>query len=277
MDDCGIKPLYSPQIMRRIYIHQQEGWPQFTWDIATISYMLAKTRYKQGRLLGQMESLGFSLQSEAALQTLTLDVVKSSEIEGELLPAEQVRSSIARKLGMDIAGLVASDRKVEGTVEMMLDATLNFKSSLNRERLFGWHACLFPGGRSGMHTIEVGAWRTNAPDDPMQVISGAMGKQRIHFEAPAASLLEKEMQRFIKWFNEVNDMDDVLKSAVAHLWFVTVHPFDDGNGRIARALTDLQLCRADRNAQRFYSMSTQIRKERQAYYNILEKTTLLTG
>ncbi|CAN5647446.1 Fic family protein [soil metagenome] len=258
--------------MRRIYIHQQENWPQFEWDNARLATMLAEVRHQQGRLLGRMESLGFGLQAEAALQTLTLDVLKSSEIEGEILPADQVRSSIARKLGMDIAGLVASDRNVDGVVEMMLDATWHYPDPLTNDRLFGWHSALFPGGRGGMHNIVVGTWRNNTKDDPMQVVSGAMGKEVVHFEAPEAGLLTTEMEKFTSWFNGRHQLDAVIKAAVAHFWFVTIHPFDDGNGRIARAITDMQLCRADASAQRFYSMSAQIRKDRTAYYNILEKT-----
>jgi Fic family protein len=208
-----------------------------------------------------MEALGFQLKAEANLQTLTLDVLKSSEIEGELLDADQVRSSIARRLGMDIAGLVPSDRHVDGVVEMLLDATQQYQQPLTADRLFGWHSALFPSGRSGMRTA-----------DPMQVVSGAMGKEKIHFEAPDADRLEEEMRQFINWFNEDIYMDPIIKAAIAHLWFVTVHPFDDGNGRIARAITDMQLSCADESAQRFYSMSAQIRKERKEYYEILEST-----
>ena len=223
-------------------------------------------------MLGRMESLGFGLQAEANLQILTLDVLKSSEIEGELLDADQVRSSIARRLGMDVAGLVTADRYVDGVVEMMLDATLHYQQSLSAERLYGWHAALFPTGRSGVHKIMVGAWRNNKMEDPMQVVSGAIGKENVHFQAPDADRLVDEMNGFMNWFNKNAGMDKVLKAAVAHLWFITIHPFDDGNGRIARAIIDMQLCRADETAQRFYSMSAQIRKERSAYYDILEST-----
>jgi Fic family protein len=219
-----------------------------------------------------MEALGFELQAEAALQTLTLDVLKSSEIEGELLDREQIRSSIARRLGMDVAGLVPSDRNVDGIVEMMLDATGNYKSALTRERLFGWHASLFPAGRSGMRKIRVGAWRDNPDDDPMRVVSGAMGREKIHFEAPRAGVLQREMKKFLAWFNGEKKLDPVLKAAVAHLWFVTLHPFEDGNGRIARAITDMQLAVSDGTPKRFYSMSAQIRKERGDYYRVLETT-----
>jgi Fic family protein len=233
--------------------------------------LLGQVRNAQGRLTGRMESLGFSLRSEAVLQTLTLDVLKSSEIEGEILEPAQVRSSIARRLGMDIAGLVSSDRNVDGVVEMMLDATQQFNKLLTKDRLFGWHACLFPGGRSGMQKIVVGAWRDDK-HGPMQVVSGTIGHERVHYQAPDASRLNIEMKNFIVWFNRVEGIDPVLKAAISHLWFVSIHPFEDGNGRIARAITDMQLARADGDAQRFYSMSVQIRQERNAYYNVLEKT-----
>ena len=255
-----------------VFIYQLPGWPSFKWNTEKIGMLLTEVRHQQGKLLGRMERLGFALQSEATLQTLTLDVLKSSEIEGELLDADQVRSSIARRLGIDIAGMVTTDRHVEGVVEMMLDATQHFEKLLTEERLFGWHAALFPTGRSGIHKIVVGAWRDNLPHDPMQVVSGPMGKETIHYEAPAAELLPDEMNRFLQWFNETINMDPVLKAAIAHLWLVTIHPFDDGNGRIARAVADMQLARADGTSQRFYSMSAQIRKERNSYYTILEKT-----
>ncbi|HEY8917816.1 MAG TPA: Fic family protein [Chitinophaga sp.] len=255
-----------------MYIHQLKEWPDFQWDSEQISTLLAEVRYRQGRLLGHMESLGFRLKEEATLQTLTMDVLKSSEIEGEILNPDQVRSSIARRLGMDVAGLVPSDRNVEGVVEMMLDATQQYTMPLTDERLFGWHASLFPTGRSGMHKIVVGAWRDNAKNDPMQVVSGAMGRTKVHFQAPDADILDKEMSQFLDWFNTEEKLDPVLKAAIAHLWFVTIHPFDDGNGRITRAITDMQLSRADGSRQRFYSMSAQIRIERNNYYNILERT-----
>ncbi len=255
-----------------IYIHQLPHWPRFIWNQEQVSPLLAEIRSRQGRLLGRMEALGFKLQSEANLQTLMLDVLKSSEIEGELLDAEQVRSSIARRLGMDIAGLVPADRHVDGVVEMMLNATQQYRQPLSAERLYGWHAALFPTGYSGMHKITVAAWRNNKNDAPMQVISGAMGKEKVHFEAPDAARLPEEMQQLISWFNEDVQMDPVIKAAIAHLWLVTIHPFDDGNGRMARAIADMQLARADATAQRFYSMSAQIRKERNNYYDILEAT-----
>jgi len=254
------------------YIHQYQEWPNFSWDLSKIAPQLAEVRHHQGRLLGRMEGIGFNLQVEANLHTLTLDVLKSSEIEGEILDAAQVRSSIARRLGMDIVGLIPADRHVEGIVEKMLDATQNYKALLTDERLFNWHAAMFPAGRIGMHKIVVGDYRDNSREDTMQVISGPMGKEKVHFQAPDSELLAGEMSKLIRWFNEANDIDPVLKAAIAHLWFVTIHPFDDGNGRIARAITDMQLSRADNSAQRFYSMSSQIRTERKEYSDILEKT-----
>lgn len=218
-----------------------------------------------------MEALGFPLRSEAVLQTLTLDVLKSSEIEGEILDPKKVRSSIARRLGMDIGGLVPSDRHVDGVVEMMLDATQNFDKPLTRDRLFGWHASLFPAGRSGMYKITVGAWRKDSHGS-MGVVSGPTGRERVHFEAPEADRLKDEMKDFLSWFNGPMDLDPVLKAGIAHLWFVTIHPFEDGNGRIARAIADMQLARADGSRERFYSMSVQIHQERNAYYDVLEKT-----
>ena len=229
----------------------------------------------QGRLIGQMEALGFGVREEAVLRTLTDDVIKSSEIEGEVLDADQVRSSVARRLGMDVAGLEPSDRHVDGVVEMMLDATQHYQQPLSTERLFAWHASLFPTGRSGMHRIAVGAWRDDRTS-PMQVVSGPMGRERVHFEAPAAARLDEEMRAFIDWFNTDTPADAVLKAALAHLWFVTIHPFDDGNGRVARALADMCLARSEGSAQRFYSMSAQIRHERGDYYRILEQTQSAT-
>ena len=255
-----------------MYIHQLIQWPKFTWDDKALSKLLTGVRHRQGRLLGKMEGLGFSFKEEATLQTLTQDVLKSSEIEGKILDADQVRSSIARRLGIEVAGLVPSDRNVDGVVEMMLDATQRYQAELSDERLFGWHAALFPTGRSGMFKIVVGDWRNNTEDDPMQVVSGPMRRERIHYQAPDSKLVDHDMQQFIQWFNTTMDIDPVLKAGIAHLWFVTIHPFDDGNGRIARAITDMQLARADESAQRFYSMSAQIRAERNAYYDMLEKT-----
>ncbi len=253
--------------MRRIYVHQQASWPGFKWNHEAILPVLASLRHKQGFLKGYLGSLGFKQRNENALHTLTLDVLKSSEIEGEIYDSNQVRSSIARQLGMDIAGLVPSDRNVDGVVEMMLDATQNYNAPLTKERLFNWHASLFPVKNEG---ITVGNWRDNKKG-PMQVVSGAMGKERVHFEAPEAERLKHEMKVFLKWFNTENSLDPVLKSAIAHFWFVTIHPFDDGNGRIARALADMQLTKAEDDTQRFYSMSAQIRLERNVYYEMLEK------
>lgn len=254
------------------YIHQRKEWPRFTWDEEKCMPLLIQVRHKQGKLLGHMQGMGFNLQSEANLQTLTLDVLKSSEIEGVVLDAGQVRSSIAKRLGLDIAGLVPVDRNVDGVVEMMLDATQNFKEALTTERMFNWHAALFPTGRSGMQKIVVANWRNNEKSDPMQVVSGPMGRETVHFQAPDASLLPDEMSAFLTWFNATIHIDPVIKAAIAHLWFVTIHPFDDGNGRMARAIADLQLARADNSSNRFYSLSAQIRKERNAYYDVLEHT-----
>jgi len=254
-----------------MYIHEQADWPQLSWNKEYLTDLLAVVRYRQGRLIGHMQALGFDLRAEATLQTLTQEVIKSSEIEGEVLDRDQVRSSLAKRLGIDIARSVAADRNVEGVVEMMIDATQNFDKALTADRLFAWHAALFPTGRSGMNKITVGAWRTGERG-PMQVISGAIGKTKVHFQAPDASEMESEMTRFLDWYNAGQETDPVLKAALAHLWFVTIHPFEDGNGRIARAIADMQLARADDCPQRFYSMSAQIRKERKTYYNILEST-----
>jgi Fic family protein len=254
-----------------IYIHELPKWPNFTWYQARLIQALGAVRHRQGRLIGQMQALGFPLREEAVLQTLTEDVLKSSEIEGEILDRDQVRSSIARRLGMDAGGLPAADRNVEGVVEMMLDATQKYTEPLTEERLFAWHAALFPTGRSGMQKITVGAWRTDA-DGPMEVVSGPFGKEKVHYEAPAADKLAAETGVFLKWFNRKDESDLVLKAALAHLWFVTIHPFGDGNGRIARAIADMSLARSEDSAQRFYSMSAQIRVERNAYYSILERT-----
>lgn len=251
-----------------MYIHQRKDWPKFTWEAEVITPLLGEVRYRQGKILGLMKGLGFHLQEEAVLKTLTLDVVKSSEIEGELLNPEQVRSSIAKRLGIEIAGAVPAERNVEGVVEMLLDATQSYQEPLTDERLFGWHAALFPTGRSGMYKIKTAAWR----DDAIQVTSGPMGKEKIHFEAPTADRVSTEIEVFLNWFNTSQDLDPVLKAAFAHLWFVTIHPFEDGNGRITRAITDVQLARADQNKQRFYSMSAQIQADRNTYYEILENT-----
>lgn len=259
--------------MRRmkIYIHEKENWTDFTWDNKKVMIKLGEARNQQGRLLGKMESLSFDLQNEAVLNTLTLDVIKSSEIEGEFLDIKQVRSSIARRLGIDIAGAVESERHVDGIVEMMLDATQKYDLPLTKNRLFGWHAALFTSGWSNLYKITVADWRKDTTG-PMQVVSGPMGKEKVHFQAPSADRIEPEMIKFIDWFENQQEIDLVLKAAIAHLWFVTIHPFDDGNGRIARAITDMTLARSDKTIRRFYSMSAQIRVERKQYYEKLEKT-----
>ena len=253
------------------YIHQQETWPNLTWQDQVLAASLAHVRHRQGRLIGRMEALGFALRSEAVLQTLTEDVIKSSEIEGDILDKDQVRSSIARRLGMDVAGLVPAERSVEGVVEMMLDATQNYDQPLTEDRLFGWHASLFPTGRSGITKITVGDWRTDATG-PMQVVSGPIGRERVHFQAPSAPRLGDEITQFLDWLNADKDIDDVIAAGIAHFWFVTIHPFDDGNGRIARAIADLVLARSENSPQRFYSMSSQIRAQRNQYYDMLEAT-----
>ncbi|MBI9082973.1 MAG: Fic family protein [Desulfobacterales bacterium] len=254
-----------------MYIHERDDWPNFRWNQSRLTSRLSAVRHRQGRLIGRMETLGFELRAEAILRTLSEDVLKSSEIEGQVLDRAQVRSSIARRLGMDIGALTPADRDVEGVVEMMLDATRKYDEPVTNERLYAWHAALFPTGRSGMTKITVGAWRADQ-SGPMQVVSGPVGRERIHYQAPAAPQLEKEMSTFLIWFNSADGSDAVLKAAIAHLWFVTIHPFDDGNGRIARALTDLMLARSEGSPQRFYSMSAQIRKDRNAYYDILQTT-----
>ena len=254
-----------------MFIYEREDWPDFRWNSEKLMPLLARVRHTQGKLIGKMASLGFKLRSEAVLDTLTLDVLKSSEIEGELLNPEQVRSSIARRLGMDIAGLIPSDRNVDGVVEMMLDATNHFNEPLTKERLCGWHSALFPSGRSGLHKVITGDWRNDA-NGPMQVVSGAMGREQVHFQAPAADTVEREMNIFLDVINHNEHEDLVIKAGIAHLWFVTIHPCEDGNGRIARAISDMLLTRSDGIPQRFYSMSAQIRSERKAYYSILEET-----
>lgn len=262
------------------YIHHHKDWPAFRWDAAALAPAVAKARQLQGHLLGRMAAVGFDLRSEANLETMILDVVRTSAIEGEVLDPEQVRSSLARRLGLDVSGAAPVDRHVEGIVEMMLDATQHCRQKLTAERLFGWHAALFPTGRSGMHKILVGRWRDDSTG-PMQVVSGPMGKERVHYEAPEAKRLKKEMASFLKWVNvgsrpvagtEKPPLDPLIKAGLAHFWFVTLHPFEDGNGRIARAIADLLLARSDGSPQRFYSMSAQIRTERKRYYDILERS-----
>lgn len=260
---------HIPRVFAAImYIHQLQEWPELTWDNSALLPLLANIRHRQGRLIGRMEGLGFRLRAEAQLSTLTQDVVKSSEIEGERLDADEVRSSIASRLGLEYAGTSVPSRHVEGIVEMMLDASQNFAEPLTERRLLGWHAALFPTGHSGLHKIAVGEWRKPG-SDPMQVVSGPIGREKVHFEAPVAAKLETEMATFLRWF-ETATVDPVLRSGIAHLWFVTIHPFADGNGRIARAITDLALTRSDETAERFYSMSAQIEAERKAYYDKLE-------
>ncbi len=251
------------------FIHELPNWPELTWDTGTLARSLAQVRHKQGRHLGKMDALGFDLRQEAGLTVLTEEVVKSSAIEGEHLDPGEVRSSIARRLGLDVAGLPEPSRHIEGVVEMMLDATHNFTDPLTKERLFGWHAALFPTGRSGMHPITVGDWRTGE-GGPMQVVSGPMGRERVHFEAPDATRLQAEMKQFLGWFNGPTDLDPVLKAGVAHFQFVTIHPFDDGNGRMARAVAGLALSRSDGTKDRFYSMSAGIEAERKTYYRELD-------
>lgn len=253
------------------YIHENPDWPNLRWDNAKLLPLLADVRHRQGRLLGRMEGLGFRLRAEASLTMLTADVIKSSAIEGAVLDAEQVRSSIARRLGLDFGGKVQASRDVEGVVEMMLDATQKFAQPLTAERLFGWHASLFPTGRSGMRRITVGAWRP-ANIGPMQVVSGPIGRERVHFEAPAADRLKREVSAFLKWFSAAKEVDPVLKAGIAHFWFVTIHPFEDGNGRISRAIADMALARAEGMIERFYSMSTQIEAEKKQYYLNLEQS-----
>ena len=251
------------------FIHQHRGWPDFKWDAPSLSYLLAEVRNAQGRLLGRMDGLGLPLRAQATLTTLTADVTKSSAIEGEFLNQEQVRSSIARKLGLDVAGMVSSSRNIDGIVEMMLDATQNFQQPLTYERLFAWQAALFPTGRSGMTRITVGNWRTSE-SGPMQVVSGAIGRERVHFEAPAGERIPQEMGRFLLWLEQDQGIDSVLKAGIAHFWFVTIHPFEDGNGRVGRAIADLLLARSDGMCERFYSLSSQIESERKEYYEKLE-------
>ncbi|HSK13565.1 MAG TPA: Fic family protein [Phnomibacter sp.] len=253
------------------YIHELKEWPHFFWDAETLEKPLGNLRYRQGLLLGRMSSLGMAQQEQRSLDNLTLDVTKSSEIEGEILPTDQVRSSIARRLGLEMGGLVNSDRQVDGVVEVMVDATRMFNKPLTAERLFNWHRNLFPYGMSGMFSITVGDWRKD-DKGPMQVVSGPLGREKVHFVAPDAGRVADEMDPFLLWVNEQNEVDSILRSAIAHFWFVTIHPFDDGNGRIARAIADMLLARSDQSAMRFYSMSSQIRNERNSYYQILENT-----
>lgn len=255
------------------YIYEHNNWTSFSWDDKAINGIFGEVRLMQGKIIGHMNALGFSAKEEATLSSLTLDVVKSSEIEGELLNFEQVRSSIARRLGINTAGLVPSSRHIEGVVEMMLDATQRYELPLTEKRLFGWHAALFPTGYSGLYKIEVGKYRSGE----MQVVSGAMGKEKVHYNAIKPALVKEEMDKFLTWFNHDNQLDPVLKAAIAHFWFITIHPFDDGNGRMGRAITDMLLARAESSGERFYSMSSQILNERKRYYEILQKVQHSTG
>lgn len=254
-----------------MFVWENSNWPQWRYDASALATALASVRHAQGHLLGRMEGLGFALRDQATLQVLTEDVLKTSEIEGQALNPDTVRSSIARQLGVDIGALVPADRHVDGVVEMVLDATGGFAQPLTQERLFGWHAALFPTGYSGLAKIKIGSWRNDA-DGPMQVVSGPVGRQKVHYEAPPAVRLDAEMDELLRWFNGEQDIDPVIKAGLAHLWFVTIHPFDDGNGRIARAIGDMGLARSERSAQRFYSLSAQVQLERKAYYDLLEQT-----
>lgn len=254
-----------------MYIWELPDWPHFRWDAAALAQPLAAAHLKQGRLLGRLERLGFELRGQAELQAVTEETLKNAEIEGEILNAASVRSSVARRLGVPDGGLGPEDRRAEGMVEMVLDATKNFAAPLTFERLFAWQAALFPTGRSGLRVIRVGGWRKDV-DGPMQVVSGAEGRQRLHYQAPPAERIEKEMAVLIEWFNAPPALDGIVAAALAHLWFVTIHPFDDGNGRIARALADMALARSESAPNRFYSLSSQIRRERPDYYASLERT-----
>ena len=249
------------------YIYQNSNWPKFTWDEKEILVILGKVRHLQGKIFGQINALGFSYKEETMLSTLTLDILKSSEIEGEFLNYEAVRSSIARKLGIETAGMLNSDRYVEGVVEMMLDATQNYTKPIEEDRLFAWHSALFPTGRRGMYKIDTACYRKGE----MQIVSGAMGKEKVHYQAPSPKIVKEEMDVFINWFNTETEIDMVIKSAIAHFWFIIIHPFDDGNGRIARAISDLLLARADESSQRFYSLSSQILLEKKEYYSVLQR------
>ena len=259
-------------MVRRKYIHERDDWPRFRWDGQRLAPLLGETRHRQGRLIGRMQSLGFELRAEASVDSLTEEIVKSSSIEGETLDAEQVRSSIARRLGLKAAGMASAERAVEGVVEMMIDATQRYDEPLDAARLFAWHGALFPTGRSGLVKIRVAEWRDDS-GGPMQVVSGAIGREKVHYQAPPAKRVPGEMKAFLKWAeNRQAELDPVIRAGLAHLWFVTIHPFDDGNGRIARAIAELMLARSEHSAQRFYSMSSQIRAERRTYYDLLEST-----
>ncbi|MDP2785701.1 MAG: Fic family protein [Sulfurimicrobium sp.] len=255
----------------KIYLWQQPDWPHWRYGAQRLAGLLAQVHHAQGHLLGRMHDLGLRLRDQATLQVLTEDVLKTSEIEGEQLNPDTVRSSIARRLGVDVGALAPADRHIDSVVDMVLDATGHFAQPLTAERLFGWHAALFPTGYSGMARIHTGGWRNDAAG-PMQAVSGPVGRQKVHYEAPPAHLLDAGMVVFLHWFNDCQEPDQVITAGLAHLWFVTIHPFDDGNGRIARALGDMALARADQSAQRFYSLSAQIQRERKDYYDMLERT-----
>lgn len=255
------------------YIYEHKNWTDFSWQDKVINGVFGEVRYQQGKLIAQMNTLGFFAKEEATLTTLTLDVVKSSEIEGELLDYNQVRSSIARRLGINTVGQVLSSRHIEGVVEMMLDATQRYTLPLTEKRLFGWHAALFPTGYSGPYAIEVGQYRSGE----MQIVSGAIGKEKVHYQAISPALVKPEMDKFLEWFNNENSLDLVLKAAIAHFWFIIIHPFDDGNGRIGRAITDMLLARSEESGERFYSMSNQLLTQRKRYYEVLQKVQHSSG
>lgn len=265
------RPIFASEAEANMYIWELPDWPHFRWDTNQLVQPLAAAHLAQGRLLGRMERLGFDLRLNAELQAMTEEAVKNAEIEGEILNPHAVRSSVARRLGIPEAAVGPEDRNADGIVEMMLDATKNFDAPLTRERLFGWQAALFPTGRSGLDKIKIGQWRDDA-HGPMQVVSGAYGRKTIHFQAPPAERVEAEMKALLAWFNEPQTIDGIVHAAVAHLWFVTIHPFEDGNGRIARALADMSLARSENLRQRFYSLSGQIRRDRSEYYASLERT-----
>lgn len=264
--------IYSVRIAEiNLYIYEHKNWTQFKWSESKISSLLAHVRNIQGRLIGKMEALGFDIQKSTTLEVITSDVLKSSLIEGENLNQQQVRSSIARRLGIEVVGTVPSERDVDGIVDMMLDATQNYEKPMSHERLYSWHAALFPSGYSGISKIKAGQYRDDK-NGPMQVVSGRFGNEKVYYQAPDATIIGDEMNDFINWVNSEKNIDPVISSAIAHLWFVTVHPFEDGNGRIARAIADMMLARSDGTKSRFYSMSSQIQAERDLYYDVLEDT-----